>query len=104
MALLQPRPHLEHLFPHRPNSRSRRAHDLPHVTYVGKIGNSLYAMGHENFPLVVFDNTQPLSIPEGETDGEVDIPCRGIECLIGARSMEKVDQWGMPPLLEGCVL
>ena len=58
-------------------------------------------MGHENFPLVVFDQTAPLSIPEGESDayatGGI---CRGIGCLVGSRQIEMEDrQLGMVPLL-----
>jgi serine/threonine-protein kinase/endoribonuclease IRE1 len=99
LALLQPRPRLEHLLPHSPSNPSRSAHDLPEVTYVGLVGESLYAMGHTNFPLVVFDQEPPhMAIPEG--DMSVSHICDGIHCMVGARKVGSASQWYLPPLLD----
>lgn len=96
VVLLQPQPRLEQLFPAHSDASPRAAHMMPPVTYVGLVGDSLYALGHDNFPLVVFDQTPPLSIPEGDSVNNP--PCNGVECLVGARKLDSASQW-YPPLL-----
>ncbi|KAF8584577.1 kinase-like protein [Ramaria rubella] len=99
LALLQPRPHLDHLFPKHSSKNPRKAHSLPEVTYVGLVGESLYAMGHNNFPLVVFDQEPPReAIPDGEMS--VSQVCEGVRCLVGSRKFEPSSQWYPPPLLD----
>lgn len=98
ISLLQPQPHLEQLFPRRADTSPRLAHTMPKVTYVGSIGDSLYALGNHNFPLVVFDQTPPLSIPEGDSVNNP--PCNGIECLVGARRMDAISQYYPPQLID----
>ncbi|GJJ16303.1 hypothetical protein Clacol_010600 [Clathrus columnatus] len=99
VPLLQPRPHLEQLFPkHSDAATPRLAHTMPQLTYVGLVEDSLYAMGYQNYPLVVFDQTPPLYIPEGDTVNNP--PCNGVECLVGARKTEPELQWYPPPLID----
>lgn len=99
LALLQPRPRLELLFPHRSSTSTQPAHPLPKITYVGLVGNSLYAMGYANFPLVTFDQeTAHLAVPED--DVSFSHICDGIRCLVGSRKFEPSLQWYSPPLLD----
>ena len=94
LALLQPRPRLEHLLPDHSSKSSRTPHNLPETTYVGLVGDSLYAMGHTNFPLVVFDQEPPrMAIPEGDVSVSY-------QCLVGSRKFEPNSQWYPPPLLD----
>ncbi|KAF8523781.1 hypothetical protein BU17DRAFT_74941 [Hysterangium stoloniferum] len=98
LALLQPRSHLEHLFPKRATSKNRHPNTFPEVTFVGVIGNSLYAMSPQNYPLVVFDQTPPKEIPEQGLS--VTQPCEWVQCLTGVRKSEPGLQWYVPPQLD----
>ena len=94
LALLQPRPRLEHLLPYYSSRSFQTPHNLPETTYVGLVGDSLYAMGHTNFPLVVFDQEPPrMAIPEGDVSVSY-------QCLVGTRKFEPNSQWYPPPLLD----
>lgn len=56
-ALLQPRPRLQDFFPHINLAAAKKANQLPNYgsAFVGLVGDSLFAMSPERFPLVVFD-------------------------------------------------
>lgn len=75
---------------------------LPATTYLGRVGNDLFAMSRDHFPLVTFSppnealvdgidagegrGTDDESGKQGDAEGEDDTPspaCRGIDCLLG---------------------
>lgn len=71
--------------------------ELPETTFIGKIGDDLFAMSRGNFPLVAF---APLNIVEGVVDLEVDeeeevdstpavSSCVGSDCLLGSHRVQK---------------
>ena len=70
--------------------------ELPETTFIGKIGEDLFAMSRGNFPLVAF---APLNvIIDGGVDREVDeeeemtpvvASCVGNDCLLGSHRVQK---------------
>jgi hypothetical protein len=91
--LCQPRPTLQTLFPGPQYAKELSL--LEERTYVGIIGDSLFAMSHANFPLVSVDYRFSASRPigNGPTDygKDVGLPivereCTAYGCLVGTRA------------------
>ncbi|KDQ07551.1 hypothetical protein BOTBODRAFT_38751 [Botryobasidium botryosum FD-172 SS1] len=122
-VLLQPRPHLNRLFPDRASLS-----DLPDSTYVGLVGSSLFAMSHLNYPFVRFPEVRKgwkkgqhgnpkMTIGEGKGEGEPqnrDVPmpmgadtseerCADLDCFVGVRISEMAGETRHWRLLDGPV-
>jgi len=81
IVLLQPRPKLQELFP----TRAASLDGIRDKTVVNRIGDSLYAMGHLNYPLVnLADPYRQIELPTRENQG-----CFGIGCYTGVRFTER---------------
>ena len=80
LVLLQPRPKLQELFP----TRAARLEGIDDKTFINRIGDSLFAMGHINYPLV--NLAPPTRLIESNANGE---GCVGIECFTGVRYTER---------------
>ncbi|KAG8915378.1 bifunctional endoribonuclease/protein kinase ire1 [Tulasnella sp. 408] len=78
LLLAQPKPALSDLYP----SRSKEIRELlkrDDITWVGRIGNSLYALSYHTFPLVIFNRMPGLPAYDVETPLQtVDEKLRGI--------------------------
>ncbi|KAG8859750.1 bifunctional endoribonuclease/protein kinase ire1 [Tulasnella sp. 330] len=97
LLLLQPTPSLQDLYP----SQRKEVSDLSlngEVTYVGRIGNSLYALSHQTYPHVLFSQFPSQRTIESDatynylydTDefGEPLEGCTTLDCLVGAHYTE----------------
>jgi serine/threonine-protein kinase/endoribonuclease IRE1 len=82
IVLLQPRPKLQELFP----TRAIRLEGIPDKTAINRIGDSLFAMGHLNYPLV---NLAPALPQIGRAWSEENQGCDGLECYTGIRYTER---------------
>ncbi|KIM27925.1 hypothetical protein M408DRAFT_329839 [Serendipita vermifera MAFF 305830] len=85
LVLLQPRPKLHELFP----TRAAQIDMTRDKTFVNQIGNSLWAMGHLNYPLVniaTVSPSPPRLIGSASNGGH---GCVGVECFLGARYTER---------------
>jgi serine/threonine-protein kinase/endoribonuclease IRE1 len=94
VLLLQPRPRLEDLFP----TRYQKLTGIEGRTVVGRIGNSLFAMGNVNFPLVNIAQLPDtvLFIDPAEDKGKPNAlstatRCRDLFCLLGVRLTKQDD-------------
>ncbi|CAE7057925.1 unnamed protein product [Rhizoctonia solani] len=101
ILLLQPIPKLSDL------SSSRSADmDIPEVTYIGRIDDSLFALGHTTYPLVSFAQVGKKQLPRiddgGKTPHSHSSPdpnasverCYDLDCLTGTK-------WGQPARRSG---
>lgn len=94
VLLLQPRPRLQDLFP----TKYQKLTGIEDRTVVGRIGNSLFAMGNVNFPLV---NIAQLPDTPSSSDPEKDkgehntlstaTRCRDLFCFLGVRLTKRDD-------------
>lgn len=82
VVLLQPRPKLQELFP----TRAARLDGIRDRTFINRIGDSLFAMGHINYPLV---NLAPPPHRIGSTPDTEGLRCIGIECFLGVRYTDR---------------
>lgn len=74
---------------------------LPEVTFIGRIGDDLFAMSRENFPLVAFAPLNGLDKGPGGEEGPAEggdvaggeqataVPCHGRDCLVGSHLITK---------------
>jgi len=92
--LLQPRPRLQDLFP----TRYQKLTGIEDRTVVGRIGNSLFAMGNVNFPLVNIAQLPDalLSIDPDKNKGNPNTlstttRCRDLFCFLGVRLTKRDD-------------
>ncbi|KAF8721207.1 hypothetical protein RHS02_08933, partial [Rhizoctonia solani] len=106
ILLLQPIPKLSDL------SASRSADmDLPEFTYIGRIDDSLFALGHTAYPLVLFShvgkkqlpriddggkapNSYPLSDPDSSAER-----CYDLDCLTGTKWSQSARRSGLNRLI-----
>jgi serine/threonine-protein kinase/endoribonuclease IRE1 len=87
IVLSQPRPRLQELFP----TRAAQLEGIRAKTVVHRIGESLFAMGHLNYPLVnladitlqIEDGTDPKEGEQGSRS------CHGLSCYVGVRYAER---------------
>ncbi|KAG9035077.1 bifunctional endoribonuclease/protein kinase ire1 [Tulasnella sp. JGI-2019a] len=97
LLLLQPTPSLQDLYPTRRKEVSELAlHG--EITYVGRIGNSLFALSHQTYPHVLFSQFPALRTIEADpsysyiydTDefGEPLQGCATLDCLVGSHYTE----------------
>ncbi|KAJ1301123.1 hypothetical protein OPQ81_003536 [Rhizoctonia solani] len=107
ILLLQPTPRLSDL------SSSRSADmDLPEVTYIGRIDDSLFALGHINYPLVLFTHVGKKQLPRiddgGRTPHSHSPPdpnssverCYDLDCLTGTKWSQSATRSGLNRLIE----
>ena len=94
VLLLQPRPSLQDLFP----TKYQKLTGIEDRTVVGRIGNSLFAMGNVNFPLVNIAQLPNalLSIDPEKNKGEQNAlstatRCRDLFCFLGVRLTKRDD-------------
>lgn len=94
VLLLQPRPRLQDLFP----TRYQKLTGIEDRTVVGRIGNSLFAMGNVNFPLVNIAQLPDslLSIDPDKNKGNPNAlstttRCRDLFCFLGVRLTKRDD-------------
>ncbi len=94
VLLLQPRPRLQDLFP----TRYQKLTGIEDRTVVGRIGNSLFAMGNVNFPLVNIAHLpdEVLSIDPHKNKGNPNAlstttRCRDLFCFLGVRLTKRDD-------------
>ena len=94
VLLLQPRPRLQDLFP----TRYQKLTGIEDRTVVGRIGNSLFAMGNVNFPLVNIAHLPDsvLSIDPDKNKGNPNAlstttRCRDLFCFLGVRLTKRDD-------------
>ncbi|KAG8776442.1 bifunctional endoribonuclease/protein kinase ire1 [Ceratobasidium sp. 428] len=90
ILLLQPTPQLSEL-----SSAYRSAPgDMPQVTFVGRIDDSLFALSHINYPLVMFPSTPKKSVPRIDDGGKTppgpdqtpnDERCYDLDCYVGTK-------------------
>ncbi|CAG7850156.1 Serine/threonine-protein kinase/endoribonuclease IRE1 AltName: Full=Endoplasmic reticulum-to-nucleus signaling 1; Includes: RecName: Full=Serine/threonine-protein kinase; Includes: RecName: Full=Endoribonuclease; Flags: Precursor [Serendipita indica DSM 11827] len=83
--LLQPRPKLQELF----RTRAAAFAEVPDKTVISRIGDSLFAMGHVNYPLVNMANP-PRRIEASDT--ELVPRCEGLDCFVGLRIAQRDDK------------
>ncbi|QRW13496.1 Serine/threonine-protein kinase [Ceratobasidium sp. AG-Ba] len=87
ILLLQPTPKLSDLSA----AWTANSMDIPSVTYVGRIDDSLFALGHVNYPLVIFTPPDKRGNVPRIDDGGKTIPgpagdkCDGLDCYVGLR-------------------
>lgn len=88
-VLLQPSLRLEDVLPHVDFSAALRSHQLPNVdsAYVGLVGQSLFAMSPDRFPLVIFSDTNRLG-----GKGRHGIPVSGSPASEGSTDVELPDR------------
>lgn len=88
IVLLQPRPRLQELFP----TRAAQLGGIRDKTVVNRVGNSLYAMGHLNYPLVNLAEVY-LELEGGpQVDGaRTSKRCEGVSCFLGVKYAERED-------------
>jgi serine/threonine-protein kinase/endoribonuclease IRE1 len=94
MLLLHPRPRLQDLFP----TKYQKLTGIEDRTVVGRIGNSLFAMGNVNFPLVNIAQLSDtlLSIDPAKDKGNRNTlstatRCRDLFCFLGVRPTKRDD-------------
>ena len=70
--------------------------ELPETTFIGKIGDDLFAMSRGNFPLVAFaplNFVEEMDRVDGEEEEEDSVPvvsnCVGNACLVGSHRVQK---------------
>ncbi|CAE6531386.1 unnamed protein product [Rhizoctonia solani] len=106
ILLLQPTPKLSDL------SASRSADmDLPEVTYIGRVDDSLFALGHTNYPLVLFAQVGKKQLPRiddgGKTPNSYTPPdpdssaerCYDLDCLTGTKWSQSARRSGLNRLI-----
>ncbi len=81
ICLLQPRAKLQELFP----TKHAQLLGIKDKTFIGKIGDSLFAMGHLNYPLVNLAQV-PVTL---RIEGVKPERCNDLECYIGCRYTER---------------
>jgi hypothetical protein len=103
ILLLQPTPKLSDLS----SAATSSDMDVPDVTFVGRIGDSLFALSHINYPLVVFTPIGKKHLPRiddgGKTPpaGEADAErCYDLDCFVGTRWSQSAARSGLSRLLE----
>ncbi|KAG8950158.1 bifunctional endoribonuclease/protein kinase ire1 [Tulasnella sp. 424] len=85
--LAQPTPALSDLYPSR-LKELRKLSKQDKVAYVGRVGNSLYALSNDTFPLVIFSplpGLPPTDPEHGETQQQV---CTTLDCLTGPHRID----------------
>ncbi|KAG8832714.1 bifunctional endoribonuclease/protein kinase ire1 [Serendipita sp. 400] len=92
IVLLQPRPKLQELVP----IGSEQLGNMPDKTVVNRIGDSLFAMSHVNYPLVNLANTYQridgsTSTTAGAPDQNTPV-CEGLNCFVGVRLAQRDDE------------
>jgi len=94
VLLLHPRPRLQDLFP----TKYQKLTGIEDRTVVGRIGNSLFAMGNVNFPLVNIAQLpdELLAIEPGKDKGRPNTlstatRCRDLFCFLGVRLTKRDD-------------
>lgn len=106
---MQPAPSLKDMYPHKLKDL-RELSQRGELTFVGRIGDSLYAQSQTSYPLVLF---KPLpSVPtieyEGsDSSGEPGVPlqevCTSLHCLTGVHKTENAAKSRLSRLLSGSV-
>lgn len=87
LILAQPTPALSDLYPSRLREL-RKLSKQDKVVYVGRVGDSLYALSNDTFPFVIFSPLLglPPTYPEhGETQQQV---CTTLDCLTGPHRID----------------
>lgn len=79
--------------------------ELPETTFIGKIGDNLFAMSRANFPLVAFAPMSGSSIMtnddvESKVSGGNAPHCVGKDCLVGTHLLENTRSPMSNPLIE----
>ncbi|KAF8607337.1 hypothetical protein BDV93DRAFT_603948 [Ceratobasidium sp. AG-I] len=102
ILLLQPTPRLSDL-----STSSTADMDAREVTFVGRVDDSLFALSHTRYPLVVFTTPGKKSLPRIE-DGGKTLPkdsqsaerCLDLDCFVGTRLSQTAARSGLSRLLE----
>ncbi|KAG9094793.1 bifunctional endoribonuclease/protein kinase ire1, partial [Ceratobasidium sp. 392] len=103
ILLLQPTPKLSEL------SSAYRSADMnvPDVTFIGRIDDSLFALSHIHYPLVVFPASKKsvLRIDDGgktptNPQIESDQDCDGLNCFVGTKQSRFASRSGLNRLLD----
>ncbi|CAE6519436.1 unnamed protein product [Rhizoctonia solani] len=107
ILLLQPTPKLSDL------SSSRSADmDVPDVTYIGRIDDSLFALGHTHYPLVLFAQVGKKQLPRIDDGGQPPHSytppdpsssverCYDLDCLTGTKWSQSAGRSGLNRLIE----
>ncbi|KAF8337115.1 uncharacterized protein EI90DRAFT_3044948 [Cantharellus anzutake] len=107
-VLIQPQPKLIDIF-QDPRHRAQIA-ELPESTFVGLVGDSLYAMSHLKFPMVVFSDALPYHF-DRSSDGSTELVassrldhnghCRNAECYLGTHPSRFAASSRISRLIEG---
>jgi serine/threonine-protein kinase/endoribonuclease IRE1 len=123
-ALLQPRARLEEMFPRVDFLTAAKAKQLnPQATFVGLVGDSLFAMSPERYPLVMFEDAgrghrrPTIDAPHAQWEQMTEVDkltehrkwkklcgdgtSMDPRCLTGVRSLELTGQSRLRRLLEG---
>ncbi|KAG8906966.1 bifunctional endoribonuclease/protein kinase ire1 [Tulasnella sp. 403] len=111
VLLLQPTPSLNDLYPTR-LKELRELSKNADLTYVGRIGNSLYALSHHTFPHVLFsqfpsvqtiDSEDPSSLPLSEEEALLTFQseCNSLDCLVGVHWTENASVSSLSKLIAG---
>ncbi|KAG8907860.1 bifunctional endoribonuclease/protein kinase ire1 [Tulasnella sp. 417] len=90
LLLSQPKPALSDLYPSRPREL-RELSKQDEITWVGRVGDSLYALSQTTFPLVVFSQLPKLPTEIHEIDDLGDglkMACTSLNCLTGPHRTE----------------
>ncbi|KAB5588723.1 Serine/Threonine-kinase/endoribonuclease Ire1 [Ceratobasidium theobromae] len=108
ILLLQPTPKLSDLS----SASSSADMDVPEVTYVGRIDDSLFALSHTNYPLVIFSRVGKKQLPRIDDGGKTPTShsgsnhhasiekCYDLDCLTGTRWSQSASHSGLGRLLE----
>ncbi|KAG8895321.1 bifunctional endoribonuclease/protein kinase ire1, partial [Tulasnella sp. 417] len=90
LLLAQPKPALSDLYPSRLNEL-RELSKQDEITWVGRVGDSLYALSQTTFPLVIFSQLPrlPTEIPDMDDLGVgLKMGCTSLDCLTGPHRTE----------------
>ncbi|KAG8950157.1 bifunctional endoribonuclease/protein kinase ire1 [Tulasnella sp. 424] len=112
LILAQPTPALSDLYPSR-LKELRELSKQDEVTYVGRVGNSLYALSHNTFPLVIFSQLPSLPTIDSEHGESREIldtddlgtplqqVCTTLDCLTGPHRTETATMSRLSRLIAG---
>lgn len=111
LILLQPTPPLNDLYPSR-LKELRELGKTAELTFVGRIGNSLFALSHHTFPHVIFSQfPSHLTITSESNSDDVDHEygvalqevCSSLDCLVGVHRTEDATSSSLSRLIAASV-
>ncbi|KIO24388.1 hypothetical protein M407DRAFT_26199 [Tulasnella calospora MUT 4182] len=100
LLLGQPKPALYALYPSR-LKKLRELSKQDEITWVGRVGNSLYALSHNTFPLVIFSQLPTLPSIRTSLKPLYKRVCTTLDCLTGPNRTETATMSRLSRLIAG---